>query len=122
MRRRAFSSFASLHHLPYLRSIASIVELEMSQRWPAPDWRPVRRLDRLRARSHAFQARVNIGDFSVDLAKAACDGVQSIAASPHFLGAPRALEFEKTNAQIGFVGGYLYVRAPGQRSQIGKSA
>lgn len=81
----------------------------MSSRRPATDGGPVRRLDRLRSRGGRVQARANIGDFSVDLAKAAADSVEAIAASPHFLHSPRALEFEKADAEISFVSGNLCV-------------
>ncbi|UTD29183.1 hypothetical protein [Bradyrhizobium sp. WD16] len=74
------------------------------------------RFERMRARRSAVQVRKSVGDFGVDLAKAFSDDVDTIARGSHFLGSPRALELEKADAKIGFVGGNLGIGAPRQRS------
>src|ERR1019366_10739103 len=101
---------------------ASVGNLKMPLRRPAPDWRLMRRFERMRARRCTVQAREDIGDFAINLAKTGVNDVETIARGAYLLRSPGPLQFEKADAEIGLMGGNLGIRASGQRTPIGKSA
>jgi len=94
----------------------------MPLRRPAPDWRPMRRFERMRSKRRAVQALEDIGDFAIDLAKTGINDVETIARGAYLLRSPGPLQLQKAYAEIGLMGRNLGIRASRQRTQIGKSA
>jgi len=82
----------------------------------------MRRFERMRARRCAVQARENVGDFNVDLAKAGVNQIETLAGCAYLLLSASPFQFEKADPEIGLVSGNLRIRAASQRPQIGKSS